>query len=56
MTTEINMRRFVMYRRAVPDETHDENQKNPPDEPQFGRSEGVRPTQEHMDIGGNRGH
>jgi len=24
-----------MYRRAVPDTTHDENQKNAPDEPQF---------------------
>ncbi len=35
MVTEINMRRFVMYRRAVPDATHDENRKNPPDEPQF---------------------
>ena len=29
------MRTFTMYRRAVPDETHDTNQKNPPDEPQF---------------------
>ncbi len=35
MVTEINMRRFVMYRRAVPDATHDENQKNAPGEPQF---------------------
>lgn len=29
------MRAFTMYRRNVPDETHDSNQKNPPDEPQF---------------------
>jgi hypothetical protein len=29
------MKRFTMYRQEVPDETHDENQKNPPDEPQF---------------------
>lgn len=28
------MKRFTMYRRNVP-ETHDENQRNPPDEPQF---------------------
>lgn len=35
MSTEINMRRFLMYRREVPDATHDDNQKNAPDEPQF---------------------
>lgn len=29
------MRTFTMYRRNVPDETHDANQKNAPDEPQF---------------------
>lgn len=29
------MRRFTMYRRSVPDATHDANQKNQPDEPQF---------------------
>jgi len=29
------MRRFTMYRRNVPVETHDENQRNAPDEPQF---------------------
>ena len=28
------MRTFTMYRHNVPD-THDENQANPPDEPQF---------------------
>lgn len=33
------MRRFTMYRRAVPTETHDENQRNAPDEPAF---EGVQ--------------
>ena len=30
-----DMRTFTMYRRNVPDESHDENQKNPPDDPQF---------------------
>lgn len=29
------MRRFVMFRLNVPDETHNELQKNPPEEPQF---------------------
>ena len=29
------MRRFEMYRSDVPDETHNENQKNAPDEVQF---------------------
>lgn len=29
------MRRFTMYRRKVPTETHDENQRNSADEPQF---------------------
>ena len=29
------MRTFTMYRRTVPTETHDENQRNAPDEPQF---------------------
>lgn len=29
------MRTFTMYRRAVPTDTHDENQRNAPDEPQF---------------------
>lgn len=29
------MRRFTMYRRNVPSETHNEEQANPPDEPQF---------------------
>ncbi len=29
------MRTFTMYRRNVPDATHDANQKNAPDEPQF---------------------
>ena len=29
------MRIFTMYRKNVPDETHDANQKNAPDEPQF---------------------
>ena len=33
--TGAKMRRFTMFRRNVPDETHDANQKNPPDEPQF---------------------
>lgn len=33
------MRTFVMFRRAVPDATHDANQKNAPDQVQF---EGVR--------------
>lgn len=33
------MRRFTMYRRAVPTETHDENQRNAPDDPAF---EGVQ--------------
>ena len=28
-------RTFTMYRRAVPDVTHNANQKNAPDEPQF---------------------
>ena len=29
------MKAFTMYRRGVPDATHDTNQKNAPDEPQF---------------------
>lgn len=29
------MQRFTMYRRNVPDATHDANQKNAPDEPQL---------------------
>mgnify|MGYP001617676575 FL=1 len=29
------MKLFTMYRRAVPTDTHDENQRNAPDEPQF---------------------
>ncbi len=29
------MKRFTMFRRNVPNETHDENQRNAPDEPQF---------------------
>ena len=29
------MRTFIMYRRAVPTDTHDENQRNAPDQPQF---------------------
>lgn len=29
------MRRFTMYRRNIPSETHNELQANPPDEPQF---------------------
>ena len=29
------MKLFTMYRRNVPDATHNEDQKNPPDEPQF---------------------
>lgn len=29
------MRRFTMYRRNVPDATHNGDQKNAPDEPQF---------------------
>ena len=29
------MRRFVMYRHNVPDDTHDANQKNPTDEVQY---------------------
>ncbi len=29
------MRTFVVYRKAVTAETHDSNQANPPDEPQF---------------------
>lgn len=29
------MRRFTMYRENVPDATHNEDQKNPPDQPQF---------------------
>lgn len=29
------MKRFTMYRRNVPDATHDANQKNAPDQPQF---------------------
>lgn len=29
------MRRFVMYRRAVPSETHNADQANPPDQVQF---------------------
>lgn len=32
---EERMRTFTMYRRAVPDATHDANQKNAADEPQF---------------------
>jgi len=30
-----DIRRFTAYRVDVPDETHNENQKNAPDEPQF---------------------
>jgi hypothetical protein len=33
------MRMFTMYRRAVPDATHNSDQKNPPDQAQF---EGVQ--------------
>ncbi len=33
--SETKVRRFTMYRRAVPLETHDENQRNAPDEPAF---------------------
>lgn len=29
------VRTFTMYRRSVPTDTHDENQRNAPDEPQF---------------------
>lgn len=29
------MKMFTMYRRNVPTDTHDENQRNAPDEPQF---------------------
>lgn len=29
------MRTFTMFRRNVPDATHNANQKNAPDEPQF---------------------
>ena len=29
------MRIFTMYRKDVPDETHNSDQKNAPDEPQF---------------------
>lgn len=29
------MKRFIMYRRAVPSETHNTDQANPPDEVQF---------------------
>ena len=29
------MRTFTMFRKAVPTETHNENQRNAPDEPQF---------------------
>ena len=29
------MRTFTMYRRSVPTDTHDENQRNAPDQPQF---------------------
>ena len=29
------MRNFTMYRRNIPVETHDANQRNAPDEPQF---------------------
>lgn len=29
------MRLFTMYRKNVPTETHDENQRNAPDDPQF---------------------
>ncbi len=29
------MKTFTMFRRNVPDATHDANQKNAPDEPQF---------------------
>jgi len=29
------IKRFTMYRRDVPKETHDENQRNPSDLPQF---------------------
>ena len=32
---DARLRRFTMYRRAVPTETHDENQRNASNEPQF---------------------
>lgn len=35
MQAEAPMRRFVMYRRDIPAGTHDKNQMNKPDEPQF---------------------
>lgn len=34
-TGQIPLRTFTMYRRNVPSETHNENQRNAPDEPQF---------------------
>jgi hypothetical protein len=35
MSDAPGMRRFTMYRRAVPDATHNELQKNGPNDPQF---------------------
>lgn len=35
MFNPTKMERFTVYRQSVPDETHDANQKNPPDQPQF---------------------
>ena len=32
---ETSMKTFTMYRRNVPTDTHDENQRNAPDQPQF---------------------
>ena len=31
----VALRTFTMYRRSVPTDTHDENQRNAPDQPQF---------------------
>lgn len=41
------MRRFTMFRRNVPTDTHNENQRNAPDEPQF---EGVQFTDGRVAI------
>lgn len=35
MIAKHKMRRFVMYRKSVPTETHDKNQRNNSTEPQF---------------------
>ena len=32
---EATMKRFTVFRESVPDETHNEDQKNAPDEPQY---------------------